>query len=823
MKVSSSSSSTSSLGNTALSGFGGLVSGLDRDSLIEQLTSGTQQKVTEQKQNLTRNEWKQEAYRDITDKVLDFEDNYLMFSSGTSMKDPGFFSKNVITAEGDEDATKYVKASGTSDLTGYVKLNGVKQLATAATLISSTKGGATAVTTKGNLLSEIKSSNLTGKSIEFGTWNETDGKFEVKSTFKFPTTFIDTVDGKETKKTIDYTMSDKNELARELNLAIEQSDEGASIGTGDGTSLKFTYDADSDALKIDTSGLGSDAAKYAIRDTSSALSALGLDKSALKDASKGISIDDFNSNVKDFSASSVSSRKIENYLADNDLTVTYGSTTRTVDLLTTEQRDAIAAKTYADDQEKLDDIASYIQENIGKQFGTGKISVAAGSDGSLSFEAVDGSTSFSLNADSEVLANLGITKNASNKLSLYSSLYANREKLGFDADMTEDEMNEALKDFSINGTKIEGITSGTSLSRLMTKINENSATGVKATYMSSKGAFVLLSTKTGAGRDIDLGGSDSAASKIFGGDGSTFTAGQDAILSYSLGSATQEITSDTNTFNVEGLSVTVSGTFGYEKDADGNLTGKIDTSQNVTFSAAANVDKTTEQVKKFIDAYNEIVKAVNTQVTTKPASGYDPLTDDQEDEMTEKQIEEWNKKAKEGILNGESTIRDFGSSLQSVLSKFLMQGVNYKDLEDIGITMSSDTYDGGTLTLDEEKFKKAMTNEPEKVSSIIADSGSRKGLASVIEETLTPYATRFATRNGGSYGRLVEEAGSTKLPLSLQNNALYKSTNDINELLDSLKSKLKTEQNRYLKQFTALETTIQDLNTQSGYLSGMMS
>ena len=41
------SGATSSLGNTALRGFGGLASGIDRDSLIEQLTAGTASKITE--------------------------------------------------------------------------------------------------------------------------------------------------------------------------------------------------------------------------------------------------------------------------------------------------------------------------------------------------------------------------------------------------------------------------------------------------------------------------------------------------------------------------------------------------------------------------------------------------------------------------------------------------------------------------------------------------------------------------------------------------------------------------------------------------------
>ena len=53
-------SSTSSLGNTALRGFGGMASGIDRDSIIEKMTLGTTTKINNQKKKITELQWKQE-------------------------------------------------------------------------------------------------------------------------------------------------------------------------------------------------------------------------------------------------------------------------------------------------------------------------------------------------------------------------------------------------------------------------------------------------------------------------------------------------------------------------------------------------------------------------------------------------------------------------------------------------------------------------------------------------------------------------------------------------------------------------------------------
>ncbi|MFR3647305.1 MAG: flagellar cap protein FliD N-terminal domain-containing protein, partial [Enterocloster aldenensis] len=97
------SGAASSLGNTSLRGYGGFGSGIDRDSIIEQMTAGTQSKITNQKNKMTSLGWKQEAFQAVSDKMLALQDNYFSFASGTNLKYPSMFAKNQITAMGDSD------------------------------------------------------------------------------------------------------------------------------------------------------------------------------------------------------------------------------------------------------------------------------------------------------------------------------------------------------------------------------------------------------------------------------------------------------------------------------------------------------------------------------------------------------------------------------------------------------------------------------------------------------------------------------------------------------------------------------------------------
>ncbi len=534
---SSSSSSTSSLGNTSLKGFGGLASGLDRDALIEQLTLNTNNKITKTKQNITKQEWRQEAYNSITGQMIDMEDDYLSYSGKTSIVNNDLYAKSVVTTTGNSSSAALLSASGSSNLLDYVSVKGVRQMASSAVFTSKTL-----------------TDNTTGKSP-----------------------------------------------------------------TG-----------------------------------SSKLSDLGF--------------------------------------SDQD-----------------------------------------------------------------------------------------------------------------------------ISEMTINGKSFD-LTGDSSVKDLVNAINKSDA-GVKATFVESTGQLMLFDNSTGSESKIEL---NDKADALFGGTGSNYTAGKDAEMYVSYGgSEPVKITSHNNTFNVDGLKITASGTFGdVQVDDEGKVTS-YDANASVSFTASANVDKATERVKNFIEAYNKLVEEVNTHVTTRPASGYDPLTDEQEDEMTEKEIEKWTEKAKQGILYNDGEVRNLAYEFHGMMNDVLNGGIKYSDLESIGITLSSDHVDGGKLSFDEDKFRKAMETDADKVANIMCGSESNTGFGSTINKQMTPYATRYASRNGNSYGRLIEVAGSDKLIATKQKNQIYSKIQGYNEELDKWKDKLKLERDRYIKQFSNLETLINSMNTQSSYLSSL--
>ena len=801
--MSSVSSTSSSLGNTALRGFGGLASGIDRDALIEQMTARTTSKITSKKQAMTKLEWKRDAYRSISNKIIDLQDNYLSYSATKSLKNSDFFAKNQVSVQGDPDYTKYISATGNADTASRVSVLGVNKLATSATLISGEKKTDSAITLGGISASdfsnkEIKTSNLSGTKLTFGTYSITDKQFTTEATFTFPTSYEKKLDnGKTETVTIDYTAS-SDKIVEQLNEALDSQ---GFLGKDGKSGIKFTLNGDQIQIS-QTDSITDKGKSCVIRETSSALKSLGFNSGKMNqdDIDNGISLDEFNasSNKSSFEAAAITKQPLSGYLKGKSISVSYGGQTKNIELI--------------GDKEEIKDFKAFkdsLQNKLDKAFGSGKVTVGEGQNGSLTFTAKDNKQTLQISADSKELQNaLGITSTQSNKISTGSSLWENRDKLGLGKYNTKEELNDALKNFTVNGAKIDNITADTTVDGLLTAINNNKDAGVTATYLGSENKFVLSSNEKGEGRKITLGAdpkdTTDAANLIFGGVSQDGTDGEMSIL---YNGVQTTITSSSNTFSIDGLDIRATNTFN---------TGSATAEGGVSFTASADTEKVTETVKKFIEAYNAMIDEVRTQATTKPDSNYKPLTDDQKNEMNENSIKNWEDKAKEGILYNSSALKDLDNATQGIFSSMMMNGVSYDDLEKIGISFSDDYTAGGKIVFDEEKFKTAMNSDPEKVSDLFTGT---HGIVNTIDSTLSTYATRYASRNGNSYGVLIEEAGSEKLSLTLTNNSIYKELKDMQETITNLQSQLSTEQDRYISQFTQMERLINQMNSQSSYLS----
>ncbi len=885
-------SSTNSIGNTSLRGYGGMASGIDRDSIIEKMTLGTTTKINNQKKKITQIQWKQEAYRNISDQILDFGDKYTSFSSTNSLKDLNFFAKNIISVHGRDEATRFVTATGTSNLLNNVSLKGVEQLATSTVRQSDTHKSVNGIETNLDDLNAVwRDSKLKGSQLIFEKPGEGNNKAQVIK-LTLPDAYVDT-DGKT--KEIDYTSQDLDKLVGQLNKALET----ANIKVGDHEVkdfLKFKKNGNKISLDIDDTKKPAGFKMYG-----TAMEALGYGKDHIEASNTGLSAVN---RTESFEETGISHTAAVDAMAGKKLTFNYDGSKKEVELINkdevallksmkeglesadsqrlvalwdkkasgsldaTEQaeydnlvntiglKNEDEVKAYvemAKDPEaaQLKVMAENLQSRLDRAFGKGTVEAKISADGNLSFDTTNETSSLSIvSNDYGLLNNLGVSYGESNKVNLSGKL----DQAGIlgDAANVEDFTTDGnALNLRINGVAIEGLTKDSSINDILSKINSTTNAGVKATYVDATGQFMLVSSETGAGREISL---DSNLSKVLFGQGverdsngkiqtdtdgnvkynkdAGVDEGKNAIICVSYGNGVDvKMERASNTFDLEGLSVTVSGAFGgkFEKDATtGKEVWKADSAGGVTFTAKADVDGIVERVKGFFEDFNKLAGDVNKEITTRPDSSYGPLTDEQKKEMDETSIENWENRAKQGMLYGDSAMRDLSTDVQGIFLK-LMNNVGFEELKAMGITYSDDYGDGGTISFDESKFRAAVEKDSEAVGNVFTGGGEvSKGLVDIMDETFTPYATRYSSKNGGgtgkgSYGRLIEIAGSEKKPTTLLNNQLYRDIEDIQDLIERLQSQLKSEQDRYISQFTTMETLLNQMNTQSSYLSQLGS
>ena len=779
---------------SSLRGYGGLASGLDRDTLIEGMTASTKAKIAKQQKKKQTYGWQQEAYRSISSKLVEFSKKYTSYTNpSTNLSSPSFWAKSSITPVGANSS--YVSVSGSSALSDSMSIVGVKQLASKTTITSNGK---------------ISDSTLATGSINFGS--EPVSTLEGQALyFKYGTkTYAISLSSGTASDGFTYDYSTAESAEKSITRALKD------VAIGDGKTL-------ADVIGVVTTGSNSsdpttslnkvnfiskDTAGNTIQITggsSGALSALGIsDIESISETNKTITADGFSTELKGRTQKFFETKTFLERVAGKSVSFSYNGETATIEF------DKNRESEYSD----LEGLKGYLKSELSKKFGAGRIEVTS-SGGALKFETKDPSTGAADNSsvlsissgDIGIVGKNGALKvesGESNRLNLTSSLINSGLNSDFSGKTTATELK-----LTINGTPITGLTYGSSMNDIINKINASDA-GVTVSYLKNADKFSIVSKVNGSAGKIVFGPDDDSGVLFHD---YTTKPGQDAIIGVKYAGSEEpvELIRGNNSFNLDGLNITLNGTFGYS----GNTL--IEGTQPITFNAKTDADSIVTAVTGMIKDYNEMVELVNKEVSTKPNRSYEPLTDEQKSEMTEDQIKKWEEKAKVGMLFNDSDLRGLSDSMRFI---FESGSADKTALASYGITTSTNYGDNGKLILDETKFRAALEANSSDLQKLFTRAANTStGDKGGVMARLSEITEKYAGTTGSTKGILIEKAGSVYAPTSILKNYLQKSMDSLDTVIDRLNKQLKTETDRYIKQFTNLETVISQMNSQSSWLS----
>jgi len=348
----------------------------------------------------------------------------------------------------------------------------------------------------------------------------------------------------------------------------------------------------------------------------------------------------------------------------------------------------------------------------------------------------------------------------------------------------------------VNGQPIS--YSGTeTLSELASRINSNKAANATATYNAATGQFSIVNKTTG---------DSPVVVENFSADfHEDPTAGTKAKVK--VNGITYE--QDSNRFSINGIDFTakqVSGTNG-----------------TTTMTTVTDTNKIVDTLKSFINDYNNLLDLINGELSEKRNRSYTPLTDEQMEAMTEKQIELWEEKARSGLLRNDAVLSNLASNLRiASISEYSPKF----SISAIGIETGTWESKGKLVIKDEAKLRAAIEDDPQAVIDLFTKS--KTGAISKPDEAGVGIFKKMEHYTLEALKQLQEKAGTSMYSTDLKGDFLESSLlstqiRDMKTREDNLASRLLDMENRYYKQFTAMESAINKFNAQSSSLMGFFS
>lgn len=260
-----------------------------------------------------------------------------------------------------------------------------------------------------------------------------------------------------------------------------------------------------------------------------------------------------------------------------------------------------------------------------------------------------------------------------------------------------------------------------------------------------------------------------------------------------------KFTSMNNTFNVNGLT----------------LTALEETDKEITMTTATDTDGIYDMIKNFFTEYNKLINEMDALYNAEDAKGYDPLLSEEKAELSDTEVEEWEKKIKDSLLRRDTTL----SSISFDMASMLMQGatVNGKKmyLSDFGINTL-----GYFNAAENEKNAYHIDGDP--------DDENTKGNEDVLKKMLAsdPETVRdfFVTLTNNLYDKLTDRMASSSMSsaFTVYNDKQMKS--EINSYTDKIakqEEKLNALMDKWYSKFSKMETAMSKLQSRSGSLTSL--
>lgn len=274
--------------------------------------------------------------------------------------------------------------------------------------------------------------------------------------------------------------------------------------------------------------------------------------------------------------------------------------------------------------------------------------------------------------------------------------------------------------------------------------------------------------------------------------------GQDAIIY--LNKAKFEGSS--NTFEINGLTITCNAETGNE---------------TVTLTTQDDTSGIYDMVKKFIKEYSELINEMDKLYNADAAKGYEPLTDEEKDAMSEKEVEKWETKIKESLLRRDSTLSTVSSAFKQIMSSGFTVNGKTMYLSSFGIdTLSyfeAEENERNAYHINGDEDDEVVGNKTNDLMAAITSDPD------AVMDFFTQLSRSLYSKTGDLMKRVAGYSSSNTVYDDIKMKSDY---DDYTKKIADLEKKLQDYEDKWYKKFSAMETAMAKMQSNASAITSLL-
>ena len=266
-------------------------------------------------------------------------------------------------------------------------------------------------------------------------------------------------------------------------------------------------------------------------------------------------------------------------------------------------------------------------------------------------------------------------------------------------------------------------------------------------------------------------------------------------------------TGSSNSYSINGLNITAQ----VVTDTD----GKASDANAISITTSTDTQGIYDKIKDFLSQYNSLINEITSLYNADSAKGYEPLTDDEKDAMSDTEVEKWEQKIKDSLLRRDDNLESLMSAMTSAMSGAVEVNGKKMYLSNFGIKTlgylnapanQQNAYhidgdeDDANSSGNADKLMTAITNDPDTVINFM------QGLAENLYDSIH---------------KKMQTSSLSSIYSVYNDKEMASEYSDYTSIIKKWEEKLQDKEDYYYKKFSSMETALSKLNSQTSSLSGL--